>query len=171
MQASPPSATRRVTLVLDDEAATEALAGGIAAIVCRGDLVALEGPLGAGKTHFARALVHALQRRAGMPPEEVPSPTFTLVQTFRIVGNGLDLDVWHIDLYRVRDEEELVELGLEEALASAVTLVEWPDRMGALVPDDRLEIRLEPEDGTMRRATLSGIGAWADRLTRLEAAP
>ena len=153
-------------LRLDDRAATEALARRVAPLLRAGDLVALWGDLGSGKTSFARALIGALPAAdPAVEPEEVPSPTFTLVQIY----DRRPAPVWHFDLYRIRDPEEVLELGFEQALAEAVSLVEWPERLGALLPEDRLDLRLDfgpaPE---ARVARLEGHGAWAARLADLE---
>ncbi|MDJ0946955.1 MAG: tRNA (adenosine(37)-N6)-threonylcarbamoyltransferase complex ATPase subunit type 1 TsaE [Kiloniellales bacterium] len=153
-------------LRLDDRAATEALARRVAPLLRAGDLVALWGDLGSGKTSFARALIGALPAAdPAAEPEEVPSPTFTLVQIY----DRRPAPVWHFDLYRIRDPEEVLELGFEQALAEAVSLVEWPERLGALLPEDRLDLRLDfgpaPE---ARVARLEGHGAWAARLADLE---
>ncbi len=150
-------------LELADEAATVALAARLAPLLRPGDLVALGGDLGAGKTAFARALINALPGA----PEEVPSPTFTLVQLYE---RG-DLSVWHFDLYRLERPEEIWELGLEEALAEGVSLVEWPERLGPQLPRDRLEIVLRAPDpeGTRRQARLTAHGAWRARLKELAA--
>ncbi len=137
--------------------ATAALAARLAAMARPGDLILLAGELGAGKTHFARAFLAA---RAGAPLE-VPSPSFTLVQIYDLPGAG----VAHVDLYRIRDSAELAELGLDDAFESMIVLVEWPDRLGSVLPKDRLEIAFNfaagPEE---RRVRLDGYGAWASRL-------
>ena len=153
-------------LRLDDEAATAALARRLARLLRPGDLVALWGDLGSGKTSFARALISALPSAdPGAAPEEVPSPTFTLVQIYE----RLPAPVWHFDLYRIKDPEEVLELGFEQALAEAVSLVEWPERLGPLLPEDRLDLRLDfgaaPE---ARSAVLEGHGDWAERLADLD---
>lgn len=145
---------------LPDEEATAALARRLAPNLRPGDLVALGGDLGAGKTAFARALIRALT----YPDEEVPSPTFTLVQTYDGAGGA----VWHFDLYRLHGPDEVVELGWEEA-RDAICLVEWPDRLGPLLPADRLDLQLSVRGPTDRRATLTGRGTWASRLDALEA--
>ena len=137
---------------LPDAAATEALAAALAAKARIGDVIALWGPLGAGKTTFARGFIRALGG-----DEEVPSPTFTLVQTY-----DLSPPVWHFDLYRIAAPEQVWELGVEEALAEGVSLIEWPERLGALLPDDRLDVRLEFAAGG-RRARLHAHGCWAGR--------
>lgn len=140
---------------LADEAETEALARAFARLPRRGDVVALRGDLGAGKTAFARALIRALTG----PDEEVPSPTFTLVQQYES-----DPPIWHFDLYRLSGTDEVVELGWEEALAEGCALVEWPERLGALLPPDRFEVELRVTGPGTRRVLLSGLGRCADRM-------
>ncbi|MEX2630813.1 MAG: tRNA (adenosine(37)-N6)-threonylcarbamoyltransferase complex ATPase subunit type 1 TsaE [Tistlia sp.] len=143
---------------LPDEAATSAFAARIAPLLRVGDLLYLEGDLGAGKTAFARALINALPG----PREEVPSPTFTLVQTYPRDA----LEIWHFDLYRLERAEEVWELGLEEALVAGASLVEWPERAGSLLPAERLVLRFA-HAGTGRRLTLEPHGGWAERLRAL----
>jgi len=150
------------TLQLDDEAATGRLARALARLLMPGDVVALSGPLGSGKTCLVRAIVRAL----GRPDEEVPSPTFTLVQTYELP----DFTLWHFDLYRIESPNEAHELGFEDALAGGVSMIEWPERLGAALPSDCLRIDLDfgPERG-VRRAALSGPGSWAARLRDIAA--
>ena len=148
------------TVDLPDEAATAALAARVAALLRPGDVVALRGDLGAGKTAFSRAAIRAL---SGDPEEEVPSPTFTLVQTYDLP----DFTLWHFDLYRLRGPEEVPELGWDEARDGGVALVEWPGRLGRLMPADRLEVALTIRGDGARRAELTGHGAWAGRLESL----
>ncbi len=145
-----------ITLSLPDEAATVALAGRLAPLLRAGDVITLRGDLGAGKTALARAIIRHL---AGDPAEEVPSPTFTLVQTYE----HLSPPVWHFDLYRLTDPGEVVELGWEEA-RQACALVEWPERLGPLLPRDRLEVEMTLAGADARRAVLTGHGTWAARL-------
>ena len=152
-----PCADAVVAIDLADEAATCALAGAVAGAARRGDVIALWGDLGSGKSVFARAFVNALPGG----PEEVPSPTFTLVQSYR---RGPFL-VHHVDLYRLGNAEETMELGLEEGYADGITLIEWPDRLGPRLPAVRLDLRLGQgarEDA--REATLAGSGDWPERL-------
>src|SRR6056297_4111622 len=119
-------------LTLSSPQATAALAARIAPLLRPGDTLLLSGPIGAGKTAFARALIQARLGRA----EDVPSPTFTLVQTY---DDGI-CEIWHADLYRLTVPEDAVELGLEQAFAEAICLVEWPDRLGDLRPEGALAL-------------------------------
>jgi len=148
-----------IAIALADEAATARFAARIAALARPGDVIALWGDLGAGKTTFARGFLRALGH-AG----EVPSPTFTLVQSYPLAR----ATVCHIDLYRLGAPEEAWELGLEDAFAEAISLIEWPDRLGALLPEDRLDIHFA-DDGAGRVARLRGHGAWRARLAALAA--
>ena len=144
--------TPEIVVDLPDEAATACLARRLVPLLRPGDFVALIGDLGAGKTAFARALIQAL----GVA-EEVPSPTFPLVQTYESpIGR-----VWHFDLYRVGHPEELTELGWDEALGAGIVLAEWPARAGALLPAVRLDIGLAyGSAANARRATLIPQGGW-----------
>ncbi len=138
------------TVDLPDLAATGRLARRVAASLGRGDAVGLIGEIGAGKTAFARALIQGRQREAGLEPETVPSPTFTLVQVYERPGPP----VWHFDCYRLAAPEEAVELGLDQALGEGVALVEWPERLGSFLPDRRLDIAIEIACGEARRARI-----------------
>lgn len=117
-----------------------------------GDVLLLEGPIGAGKTHFARCLIQSLMDT----PEDVPSPTFTLVQTYDTTAG----EIWHADLYRLTSLDEIEELGLAEAFESAICLIEWPDRLGPLSPPGALTVRFEPDpdDELVRRIAFG----WTD---------
>jgi tRNA threonylcarbamoyladenosine biosynthesis protein TsaE len=150
-----------IVIELPNEDATAALAARIAALARAGDVLALKGELGAGKTSFARAFIHA--RGGG---EDVPSPTFTLVQVYELDGAA----VWHFDAYRLRDPDEAWELGIEDAFRDGISLIEWPERLGSLVPGRRLEITLSdgPALGA-RRATIDLADDWAMRLAGLAA--
>jgi tRNA threonylcarbamoyladenosine biosynthesis protein TsaE len=145
---------------LPDLDATAKLAAELAALVRPGDVVALSGELGSGKTTFARALIAALADRFHVPREEVPSPTFTLVQTYDFPG----ISVWHFDLYRLKNPEEALELGIEDAFAVALSLIEWPERLGSLLPPVRLDLRFEYAGPDARLVRLVGTGNWAARL-------
>lgn len=129
-----------LSLYLADEAATAALGTLIAPHLRAGDVIYLNGSLGMGKSTLARSLIRTLTN----PGQDVPSPTFTLVQTYDAPGFTL----WHLDLYRLTDPEETLELGLDDALADGVLLIEWPDRLGHLGFDARLDISLEQADNT-----------------------
>lgn len=150
-----------LTIDLPDEAATGGLAASIAARVRKGDVIALSGPLGSGKTSFARAFIRA----RGLDSAEVPSPTFMLVEVY---DGDSAIPVWHFDLYRIESPDELRELGLEEALAEGVSLIEWPERLGAFLPAERLDLALAMgKSAGARIATLSGSGLWQARLKDL----
>ncbi len=161
---SPPADSLLEEIRLPDEAATVALAGRLARLAVLGDVIALKGDLGAGKTALARAFIRALWAAAdGAPAEEIPSPTFTLVQVY----DCQPATVWHFDLYRIKDPEEVYELGFEEALSGGIALIEWPERLGRLLPRHRLEVVLEqlPDGPRLRRARLYGDAAWQARLS------
>ncbi|MCZ8187167.1 MAG: tRNA (adenosine(37)-N6)-threonylcarbamoyltransferase complex ATPase subunit type 1 TsaE [Beijerinckiaceae bacterium] len=148
---------------LPDEAATLRLAQKLAAEFRPGDLVTLSGDLGAGKTTFARALIRALTRQ---PALEVPSPTYTLIQTY----DGDGFRIVHADLYRVADISELVELGWEDAAENAIVLCEWAEKAGEALALDRLDVAFSiPPDGQGRLVTLTAHGRFAGRLDRWRA--
>jgi tRNA threonylcarbamoyladenosine biosynthesis protein TsaE len=142
-------------IALPDEAATRTLGGRLARRLRPGDTLALEGDLGTGKTTLVRAVLRALDIQ-----EDVPSPTFTLVQQYEAPGFSID----HFDLYRIEDPSEVDQLGLEDALAERVAFIEWPDRAGSRLPPDALHIHLEVTGPQSRRATLRGSAKWAARL-------
>lgn len=148
------------TIDIEDEAGTRQLAGDIAMALKTGDTVCLSGDLGAGKSTFTRALIRAF---AGDADLEVPSPTFTLVQTYFFRR----FDLSHFDLYRLEEPEELEELGLEDLLETGAALIEWPEKGGGLLPGGALWIRITQteEEGDRRRfAFASEDPAWADRI-------
>jgi tRNA threonylcarbamoyl adenosine modification protein YjeE len=162
--ANSPRATWDIEL--PDVNATEHLAMDLAASIGPGDLVTLSGDLGAGKTTLARAMLRYL---AGDAQLEVPSPTFTMLQVYELP----QFSVVHADLYRVTTVAELSELGWDEAADNAAVLVEWPDRAGALLQADRLDVSITLAPGlgpTFRQVRLTGLGAWAARLTQLRSA-
>ncbi len=145
-----------------DEAATLSFAAEQAAWLRPGDFVALSGELGAGKTGFARGLIRALVEA---PDLETPSPTFTLMQVYEAPGGP----VVHADFYRLRGPLELENIGWEEAIAGAIAIVEWPERVAAALPPDRIEvnIRFDPAHGPNSRVLeLRGFGAMGKRLAR-----
>ena len=133
------------SMSLADETATEQLGATLAARLHPGDVVGLQGELGSGKTTLARAILRAA---AGDPELIVPSPTFTLVEVYETPRGTF----WHFDLYRLETPEQVFELGWEEALAEGISLVEWPERLGPLLPQ-HLSVTLEVEDDG-RRALL-----------------
>lgn len=136
-----------LSLFLPNDAATTRLGAILADLLQPGDTVLLHGPIGAGKTHLARAVIQARLGRC----EDVPSPSFTLVQTYP-AANG---DIWHADLYRLSHPDEVWELGLDEAFATAICLIEWPDRLGRFAPEGALNITLTTQ-GEGRLAIISG---------------
>ncbi|MGB8284655.1 MAG: tRNA (adenosine(37)-N6)-threonylcarbamoyltransferase complex ATPase subunit type 1 TsaE, partial [Pseudolabrys sp.] len=147
------------TTTLADEAATYRLMTDVAAILEPGDLITLSGDLGAGKTTFARALIRYL---ANDNTIEVPSPTFTLTQTYALPR----FPVVHADLYRLTNSAELTELGLDDAPEGAVTLLEWPERAAGFLPNNRLDVAftLEPQAGlTARTVSITGFGGFGPR--------
>lgn len=141
----PPKTTAE--FLLEDETRASRFGAALAHLLRPGDTLLLDGPVGAGKSHVARAAIRAL---CGAETE-VPSPTFTLVQVY----DGPDCEIWHADLYRLTHPDEVWELGLDEAFQTAICLVEWPDRLGAHLPPEALRIRLEAA-GEGRRAQISG---------------
>jgi tRNA threonylcarbamoyladenosine biosynthesis protein TsaE len=146
---------------LADEAATARLGEAVAGVLRAGEAVCLSGPLGAGKSTLARALIRALTTAA----EEVPSPTFTLVQTYE----GAAFPLAHFDLYRLADPDEAHELGLDEALEDGAAIIEWPERLEGRLPPDRLDIEIAFEADGGRRARLVRHGAWEGREIELGA--
>ncbi|WP_435257072.1 tRNA (adenosine(37)-N6)-threonylcarbamoyltransferase complex ATPase subunit type 1 TsaE [Thioclava sp. FR2] len=134
---------------LSDPDRTVALGHAIAPVLRPGDTLLLTGTLGAGKSHLARAIIRARLGRE----EDVPSPTFTLVQTY----DHAEGDLWHADLYRLSHPDEVIELGLDEAFETAIALVEWPDRLGDLVPADPIRVELR-YDGEGRMAEITFVG-------------
>ena len=125
----------RKTFVSTSEAETEALAKKVALMAQKGDVFALYGTLGMGKSVFARAFIQSLTKA-----EEVPSPTFTLVQEYQ----AADFDIYHFDLYRLKSPDEVFELGFEEAVYGGVSLIEWPEKAGAWLPKNIFKIEILP---------------------------
>ncbi|PHQ72338.1 MAG: tRNA (adenosine(37)-N6)-threonylcarbamoyltransferase complex ATPase subunit type 1 TsaE [Sneathiella sp.] len=151
-----PIVTSRICRSLQE---TIALAGKFAPSLRRGDIVALTGTLGAGKTAFARAVIQALADDAS----DVPSPTYNLLLTYDCPARGFT--IYHYDLYRLERADEVLELDIDEAFDDGVSLIEWPDRMGRYLPADHLEIRIEPcENESARRVIFFGSKSWKARL-------
>jgi tRNA threonylcarbamoyladenosine biosynthesis protein TsaE len=141
-------------MILADEAATARLGEAIARTLRTGEAVCLSGPLGAGKSTLARALVRALTT----PLEDVPSPTFTLVQFYE----GARLKSAHFDLYRLNDPDEAYEIGLDEALDDGAAVIEWPERLEGRLPTDRLDVEIGLLEAG-RDVRLTAHGAWEGR--------
>lgn len=120
---------------LNSPEATTRFAEQLSDVLSGGDVVLLEGPIGSGKSHFSRAIIQSLI----LEPEDVPSPTFTIVQSYETPG----FPIWHCDLYRLTSPDEALELGLDEAFESALCLIEWPDRLGVEQPENALHISFE----------------------------
>jgi tRNA threonylcarbamoyladenosine biosynthesis protein TsaE len=140
----------RADLFLKDDAATSAFGCWMAAILQPGDTILLSGGIGAGKTHFARAIIKACLPHV----TEVPSPTFTLIQSY----DGGAVPIIHADLYRLSHPDDIAELGLEEAMGTAICLIEWPDRLPQTAHQGALHLRFSVE-GDGRRVTATGPNA------------
>jgi tRNA threonylcarbamoyl adenosine modification protein YjeE len=150
-----------ITLTLHSEKETQSLAAFLANQARVGDVIYLKGTLGMGKSTFARAFIRHLAEKSNL---EVPSPTFTLVQSY----TDLSLPVWHFDLYRLESPEEIEELGLEEALSTAISLIEWPERLGRMAFSNTLSLTLDVgKTSDAREVLLSGDTSWDKRLKGL----
>ncbi len=143
------------------EADTARLAAALAPGLRTGDVVALQGDLGAGKTAFARYLIRALTGEQ----TDVPSPTFNLV----LVYDCPQAVVWHFDLYRLDNADEVFELGIEDAFAEGISLIEWPDRMDGSLPDTALMVDIRAgERDSQRTISVRGGAVWAERLAEVK---
>ncbi|MDG1859575.1 MAG: tRNA (adenosine(37)-N6)-threonylcarbamoyltransferase complex ATPase subunit type 1 TsaE [Emcibacteraceae bacterium] len=151
---------------LEDLSASKALAAQLASLFEIGDIITFEGNLGTGKTEFCRAIIHSL----GFD-EDVPSPTFSLLQTYEPALDDQDtVSIWHLDLYRLEKPEDVFELGIEDGFDTAVTLIEWPDKMEKHLPDGHLKIKLAMGEGDgQRKITFDGNDYWKIRLKGLTA--
>ncbi len=151
-----PDVLRKVHFMTRSPEETAAMARRLAPCLHEGDVILLTGEVGAGKTHFARSLIAA----SLVSPEDIPSPTFTLVQTYA----GQNGEIWHVDLYRLTDISEIEELGLLQAFTEAICLVEWPDRLGTLAPEHALSIAFDAgEEPEARAVTLDWCAPRWDR--------
>ena len=160
MNAQPATAE----LTLADLDATNRLADALAQDATAGLTLLLDGPVGAGKTTLARRLIQTCQRNASQTPEDVPSPTFTIVQSYE----AGPLEIWHADLYRLTDPSELVELGLDAAFDAAFCIVEWPDRLGNMAPPAlRIDLDYGPTDEARICTLTAETPAHHDILLRL----
>lgn len=144
---------------LIDELATAHLAQSLAPILQPGDTLLLDGQIGAGKSAFCRALIRA---RFGAEID-VPSPTFTLVQTY----DDEQAEIWHCDLYRLGSVDEVIELGLEDAFATGICLIEWPDRLGDLAPKNALSLSFAALENSHQVVIRDPAQAWRKRLKGL----
>jgi len=145
-----------------DASSTHRLAAALAKECRRGDCVLLRGDLGAGKTTFARGFIQALQSS----PDEVVSPTFTLVQTYPARDGNT---IWHFDLYRLKNADEVAEIGLDEALQDGITLIEWPELVQSQLPEDVLDVTIVMDGHPdRRRFTFTGSSRWQARLNTLK---
>ena len=161
-------AVRLADIVLADAAATRELGARIEAHLRVGDIVGLEGDLGAGKSVLARGAIGAAAARAGVTLEAIPSPSFTLVQYYpRPVADDAEGLLWHVDLWRIEHVDEVLELGLDEAMASAVCFIEWISKLGDAVPPKALTIHLEKTAATARTAHFDADAAYADYWRRV----
>ena len=147
------------TLILTHPDDTSRRAAELGRTLAAGDVILLCGDVGAGKTHFARSLIQSLLTS----PQDIPSPTFTLVQTYDTTLG----DVWHADLYRLTSPDEVEELGLVDAFDTAISLIEWPDRLASLKPEDALTIELSPEADEDARKLVARWSAakWDDKIS------
>lgn len=145
-------------LHLRSEEKTKALGAALSGVTRRGDCILLKGQIGAGKSTLARAFIRA---RLGQDTE-VPSPTFTLVQVY----DDAECEIWHTDLYRLGDAQEAVEIGLIDAMGEQICLIEWPELLNELAPDNALTIEMAAE-GSGHMAVLTGDGTWPVRIEQL----
>jgi len=138
---------------------TENLAKKIASLVKIGDLITLDGDLGTGKTSFARFFIRSLTNNK----EEIPSPTFTLMQSY----DTPNFPIHHIDLYRINSTAEVIELGIEESFDNGVSLIEWPKLAEPIFPSSYLAIELSFLENDIRLAKINSFGNWIDRIKAL----
>ena len=153
---SDPRPETELRLAAPDD--TAQLGRWLAGCLQPGDTVLLQGPIGSGKSHLARSVIQSWLGQL----EDVPSPTYTLVQTY---GEG-GAEIWHADLYRLSHPDEVIELGLDDAFGRAICLVEWPERLGRATPDSALRLTFS-QDGEGRRIVLTGSAEWAERLSQI----
>ena len=154
-----------LTFYLEDLKASRAFAEKLATYLKTGDIVTFEGTLGAGKTEFCRALIHSIGYN-----EDVPSPTFSLLQTYEPALDDYETPaVWHLDLYRLENSEDVLELGIEDGFETAITLIEWPDKMGSYLPEEHLKVTLfMAEHEGARHIELSCTDYWLPKLKDFE---
>tara|TARA_R110002096_G_scaffold309403_4_gene504013 strand:- start:44998 stop:45468 length:471 start_codon:yes stop_codon:yes gene_type:complete len=150
---------------LENLSKSRLLASRLSALLKTGDILAFEGNLGTGKTEFCRAIIHALGY-----DEDVPSPTFNLLQIYEPSIEDLKTPaVWHMDLYRLENAQDVFELGIEDGFDSAVTMIEWPERMGNYLPAEHLKITLSHGDNEgSRYISFDGDPSWEQRIKELK---
>jgi len=161
------------TYKIEGPEAMAAFGHSLAQILQTGDVIAFDGDLGAGKSTLARGMIESILLQTGLPVDDIPSPTFTLVQSYPW-GDADDpgREIWHLDLWRLDSADEVIELGFDEALGRHAMLIEWPDRLGTLLPEEALRLTIDRHEGdgdNTRRLTLTGGEAanWPQRLNNL----
>ena len=148
---------------IDNQKKIESFAVDLAKLCKTGDILGLNGRLGIGKTTFARAVINAIGSSLGHATETVPSPTYTLMQVYSFGS----LEIYHADLYRLENLDEIWELGLEDSFHQGITIIEWPDRMGPFLPLSTLQIFISPGKRSENRLLeFYGCSDWKFRLTR-----
>lgn len=147
------------SIISKNEEETAVLAGKMASLVQKGDVIALFGTLGMGKSVFSRAFIRHFQGNV-----DVPSPTFTLLQTY----DTPDFEIYHYDLYRLKHADEIFELGMEEALYQGVCLIEWPEKMGGYLPRKAIRVEITPEGSNRRISVFAGGEEMAERFKALK---
>lgn len=160
-----------LTTTLEGPEAMSAFGHSLARLLKGGDVITLRGGLGAGKSTLARGLISHILEDAGLASDDIPSPTFTLVQPYPWPDEtDAGREIWHFDLWRLDGPDEVIELGFDEALSRHAMIIEWPDRLAGLLPDAALQIEIEPiDDGAARVLSLKGGEAadWPQRLGTL----
>jgi len=158
-----PKSSIKITMKIniENQSQTELCAQRIAQIAQPGDVIALHGDLGVGKSVFSRAFIRTLTST----DEEVPSPTFTLVQIYETEAG----EIYHFDMYRLESPDDSLELGIEEAFSEGISLIEWPSKLGNYLPWDCLNIDIAPgEDENARTISFSSQGNWMSRLEEID---
>ena len=162
-----------LTTRIEGPEAMSAFGHSLARLLRSGDIITLEGGLGAGKSTLARGLISAILDAQSLPSDDIPSPTFTLVQPYPWgADEDPEREVWHMDLWRLDGPDEVIELGFDEALGRHAMIIEWPDRLAGMLPEHSLQISIKScDDGDARILNLSSDAAsdWPQRLAQLPA--